>query len=140
MRARAAAGLAAALALAGCGGGGGGGGGSGDDPAGAVRSFAKAFGAGDGKKSCGLLTASGRTAFVKRAKPLAATDDCATAIERVHEAAGKPVADAYASATVAGVKVSGSTATAKLTAGGATTAVRLAKEDGEWRLASVPGL
>ena len=129
--------LAAALAIGGCGGGGSD---SGGDPKAAVEGFAKAFGAGDGKQACDLLTPAGRTAFLKRVRTLAGTNDCPTAIKRVHDAAGAQVTGAFASAKVSAVKVSGSTGTATLTAAGHSTTVRLAKEGGAWKLEGVPGI
>jgi hypothetical protein len=133
--------LALALAPVGCGGNGGGT--AKPDPQAvraAVTGFTSAFGSGDGKAGCDLLTSAARAAFVKRVQPLTGTADCAAAIQRVHDAAGAQVTGAYAQAKVGAVKVTGSTATAKLTAGGATTQVKLAKEGGRWKLASVPGI
>lgn len=106
----------------------------------AVEGFAKAFGDGDGKKACSLLTKSAGAAFVTRAKPLTHADDCPTAIERVHDEAGGVVTQAYAAAKVAKVTVTGSKATAQVRAGGAATSVALVKEGGRWKLTGVPGL
>ena len=128
----------AAVALAGCGGG------KKQSPEqtarGAVQGFAKAFGDGDGKKACSLLTKSAGTAFVTRAKPLTHANDCPTAIKRVHDEAGGVVTQAYAAAKVGKVTVTGSKATAQVKAGGAATTVGLVKEGGKWKLTGVPGL
>ncbi len=147
MRARpAAAGLvAAALIMSGCGGGDSSGGGSSkstpdpDAARAAVAEFTKAFGAGDGARSCNLLTPAARAAFVKRVQKLAATTDCATGIKRLHDDAGPQVASAFSTAKVGGVSVTGTTATAQLTASGHSTTVRLAKQGGSWRLTALPG-
>jgi hypothetical protein len=141
VRSRRAPALVAALALSvvGCGGGGGGK----PDPEAAqaaVTEFAKAFGSGDGKTACDLLTPAGRTAFVKRVKVLTSSTDCPTAMKRVHDAAGGQVTQAFAVAKVSSVKVTGSTATAQLTATGHSTPVALTKADGAWKLTGVPGL
>jgi hypothetical protein len=134
---RAAAAIIAALAMAGCGGGGEE---KGPSPRAVVESFAKAFGAGDGERACDLLTKAAQKAFIARVQPLTGADDCPAAIEKLVDAAGGSVSKAYASAKVDQVKISGSKATATLTAEGGATTVALAKEDGDWRLTGVPGL
>jgi hypothetical protein len=135
----AAVGAAAALAvLGGCGGGG-----KVPDPdaaRSAVSHFAKAFGGGDGKAACDLLTKAAQAAFVKRVQVLAATKDCPAAMAKVHAAAGADVNAALSAATVSNVKVAGATATATLTASGHSTSVNLAKQDGVWELTGVPGI
>lgn len=131
----AAAALIAVLALVGCGGGGG----SGADPKAAVEGFAKAFGMGDGKKACDLLTPGAQAAFVKRVRVLAGTTDCAVAIKRVHDAAGTQVTTAFGAAKVTAVKLNGSTGTATLTAAGHSASVGLAKQGDGWKLTAVPG-
>ena len=131
----------AAAILGGCGGG------SGSDKAvpdpqavsTAVADFAHAFGAGDGAKSCDLLTPAARTAFVKRVHGLVGSTDCATGIKRLHDQAGTQVTSAFSTAKVGTVKVSGATATAELTASGHSTTVRLAKLGGAWKLTALPG-
>ena len=71
---------------------------------------------------------------------LVATRDCATAIAKVHDAAGAEVNSALTTATVGNVKVTGATATATLSASGHTTSVGLAKQGGSWKLTSFPGI
>jgi hypothetical protein len=130
--------MAAGALLAGCGGGGK----VSDSEAvrAAVGDFSKALGAGEGKAACELLTSEARAEFVKRAASLAGTRDCAAAIGKIHDAAGAEVNTAFSAATVADVKVRGDTATATLTASGHRAPVSLAKQDGKWRLTSVPGI
>jgi ketosteroid isomerase-like protein len=132
--------VALALVATGCGGGGDSAKSDPDAARAAVTDFAKAFGAGDGKRACALLTSAGRTAFLKRVKVLTSTSDCPTAIKRVHDAAGGQVTQAFAQAKVSAVTVKGSSASAQLTATGHSTDVALAKEGGSWKLTSVPGL
>jgi Tfp pilus assembly protein PilW len=135
---RTAAFAAAALLAAGCGGGTSS---SSPDAAGvAVTDFSKAFGAGDGSKACDRLTSAAQAAFVKRVQVLSPAPDCPTAIKRVHDAVGGQVTGAFAAAKASDVKVKGDTATARLTAAGHSTLVRLEKQDGSWRLTSVPGV
>ncbi len=106
-RALAAAALAAAaVAVGGCGGG---------KPvpesqaaSNAITDFAKAFGGGDGKKACDLLTPAARTTFLKKSHAVAPTTDCAVAMKRIHDLAGSSVTGPFAAATVSGVKVTGS--------------------------------
>lgn len=141
MAASRAAALVAAAALFATGCGGGGDSSSDPKPAGAaVTEFAKAFGAGDGSKACDRLTSAAQTAFVKRVQVLSPARDCPTAIKRVHDAAGPQVTSAFSTATVSGVKLKDDTATARLTAAGHSTLVRLEKQDGSWRLTAVPGV
>jgi hypothetical protein len=144
---RASARLAAPLAIALVAGGCGGGGGTGvhkalSDPVAvraAVAGFATAFGAGDGAKSCDLLTPAARAAFVKRVQKLVRSTDCATAMKRLHDDAGAQVTSAFTTAQVGAVKVAGNIATVELTAAGHSTTVHLVKQGGDWKLAGLPG-
>jgi hypothetical protein len=136
--------VVAGLALAGCGGGSGAGaGGQVSDPAAvhtAVAAFTKAFGAGDGKAACTLMTPAAQAAFLKRVKSLTPVKDCAEAIAAVHGEAGAQVNIAFADATVGNVKVTGGSATATLTASGHSAVAKLAKQGGAWKLTGVPGI
>jgi hypothetical protein len=145
VRARRAAVAAAVAALVAAGGGCGGDDGGDSPPApeaagAAVTGFSRALGSGDGETACGLLTSGARAAFIKRVETIAGTRDCATAMMRVHDAAGAEVNEALSTATVSGVQVNGDSATAKLTAGGHATSVSLQKQDGDWKLTGVPGI
>jgi hypothetical protein len=106
----------------------------------AVTGFSRALGAGNGAQACGLLTTAAQAAFVRRVQALGPTRDCPAAIKRVHDAAGSQVSAAFSLATVSDVRVTGNSATALLTASGHSTLVRVAKQDGRWKLTGVPGL
>ena len=128
----------ALVAVAGCGGGGK----KASDAqlaGAAVSGFSKALGSGDGKAGCDLLTSAARATFLKSVQALTATRDCAAAMKKVHDAAGVDVNAAFSAATVSNVKVSGSSATATLTASGHSVRVNLVKQGGKWRLTGVPG-
>jgi hypothetical protein len=131
--------LALLLLLAGCGGGG-------DKPSDpvavsdTVTGFTKAFAAGDGEQACDLLTKAAQDAFVTRAQTTTRAKDCPTSLKRLHDIAGPSVTDPLGAATVSEVKVTGSTATARLTASGHPTIVNLSKIDGDWKLNGVPGI
>ena len=130
----------AALAIGGCGGG--------DKKAssdpGAVQSrvaeFSKAFGAGNGKQTCELMTPGAQAAFVKRVKSLIPVKDCPEAIAAVHGEASAEVNLAFSDAKVSGVKVTGDSATAVLTASGHSATAKLVKQGGTWKLTGVPGI
>jgi hypothetical protein len=130
--------LAAAALVSGCGGGG-------DKPPDqeqvttAVTDFAHAFGKGDGKKACELLTDSARNTFVTRIASLVGTRDCAEAIAKLPGLAGPNVTGPFQTATVSKVTVTGDNATAVLTAAGHSAQVMLQKADGDWLLTQVPG-
>jgi hypothetical protein len=126
--------------LAGCGGGGGQRVPDADAASAAVLGFAKAFGAGNSKEACDLLTDDARAAFLARVQALVATKECAVAMTKVHDEAGDEVTQAFQTATVSNVKIRGGSATATLTASGHSTAVGLAEQDGEWKLTGVPGV
>ncbi|MEA2430548.1 MAG: hypothetical protein QOI19_1021 [Thermoleophilaceae bacterium] len=133
-----------ALALSGCGGGSGGGGGGGvSDPA-AVRTaaseFSKAFGAGDGKAACALMTPDAQAAFLKRVKLLTPVKDCPEAVAAVHGEAGAQLNISFSDATVSNVKVAGDSATATLTASGHSAVAKLSKQGSAWKLTGVPGI
>lgn len=140
-RASGAAAAAAGLALlaAGCGGGGGGGGSQTEQAARAATKYAHAFGAGDGKQACGLLTPGAQAGFVRRVSALVGTRDCVEAVTKLQAVAGPDVTGPFQEATVGNVRVSGDTATAKMVAGGHAEQVRLEKRDGRWLLSRVPG-
>jgi hypothetical protein len=130
--------LAAAALASGCGGGGD----KGSDQeqvSKAVTDFAHAFGKGDGKQACDLLTNGARTAFVTRIASLVGTRDCAEAVAKLPGLAGPNVTGPFQTATVSNVKVTGDTATATLTAAGHSAQVTLEKPDGVWLLTHVPG-
>ncbi len=130
--------LALAIALAGCGGGGS----KGSDQqqvTTAVTDFAHAFGDGDGKTACSLLTPGARDAFVARIASLVGTRDCAAAIGKLPAVAGVNVTGPFRTAKVDAVTVKGDTATARLTAAGHSAQVSLQKRDGDWLLTGVPG-
>ena len=105
----------------------------------AVTDFAHAFGKGDGAKACGLLTTSARDAFVTRIAALVGTRDCSQAIGKLPSLAGANVTGPFQTAKVDSVQVSGSTATARLVAGGHSRQVTLQKQDGKWLITHVPG-
>jgi hypothetical protein len=105
----------------------------------AVTDFAHAFGKGDGEKACDQLTPGARDAFVSRISSLVGTRDCAEAIGKLPAVAGAEVTGPFQTATVDQVKVTGDTATARLTAAGHSAPVRLQKRDGDWLLTAVPG-
>jgi hypothetical protein len=125
---------AAVLALAGCGGGG-----DAADVKATVRSYLDAFVKGDDAKTCALMTAKTREDFVRGARPLARTDDCAKATSAVRAAAGSKAVDAMRDARISDVKVEGDTASAKLTASSGQSIATLKKDGGEWRVSSTLG-
>ena len=139
-----AAALAAAVLISagGCGGGSGGGQRVPDSDAAraAVLGFAKAFGSGDAKGACDLLTGDARAAFLRRVQVIVRTTDCAVAMTKVHDEAGDNVAQAFTTATAGDVRLHGGAATVTLTASGHSTAVGLAKQGGSWKLTGVPGI
>lgn len=126
--------------LAGCGGGGGQRVPDSDAANAAVLGFARAFAAGKGGEACDLLTDDARAAFLKRVQALVPTKDCGVAMTKVHDEAGDNVTQAFASASVSNVKVTGGSATATLTAAGHSTSVGLANQGGAWKLTGVPGI
>ena len=131
--------VAAAL-IAGCGGGGGG-----DDAPDpervrrAVTDYAHAFGDGDGKRACALLTAGAQQTFTERVSSLVGTRDCAEAVAKLQAVAGPNVTGPFREARVDQVKVTGSKATARVRAGSGSEEVTLEKRDDEWLLTKAPG-
>lgn len=105
-----------------------------------VLTYARAFGAGDGGKACDQLTPAGRAGFLKLVSVLADTHDCATGMHLLRQAIGPQAAAALHAARVSNVRLSGSTATATITAGAEGAVVRLAKQGGRWRLVAAPGI
>jgi hypothetical protein len=128
---------AVVVALSGCGG-------SSSSSAGDVRAvtenFAKAFGAGDGKTACTLMTPGGQAAFVKRVGGPLKVGDCAKAVEAAHSEAGAELNFDFSGASVSKVKVSGDSASAVVTAGSRSLPANLSRVGGSWKLTAVPGL
>jgi hypothetical protein len=141
-RRRAAVAVLASLSICvlGCGGGGGQRVPDSDAARAAVLGFARAFGSGDAKKACNLLTDAARAAFLKRVQTLVPTKDCSVAMTKVHDEAGADVTQAFTTATAGNVRLKGGAATVTLTASGHSTTVGLAKQGGEWKLTGVPGI
>ena len=105
----------------------------------AVSDYARAFGEGDGKRACALLTSGARDAFTKRVSTLVGTDDCAEAVTKLQAVAWPSVTGPFRDATVDGVEVTGDTAKARLEAGTGTTEVTIEQQGGDWLLTKVPG-
>jgi hypothetical protein len=128
--------------LAGCGGGGGGGSGSSstDDVRAVTQNFVKAFGAGDGKTACTLLTPAGQAAFVKKVGGPLGVKDCVAAVAAAHGEAAAELNLDFSGASVKSVKVNGSTASAVVAAGGRSLNASLSNGGGSWKLTRVPGL
>jgi hypothetical protein len=134
-----AAALIVAVLFAGCGGAGSKASGT-DDVRAVTENFVKAFGAGDGKTACTLLTPAGQAAFVKKVGAPLNVKDCAAAVAAAHGEAAAELNLDFSGATVRSVKVSGSTASAVVAAGGRSLNARLSNARGTWKLVGVPGL
>jgi hypothetical protein len=132
-RAAAAAALAAAV-LAGCGGGG-----DREEVRETVQAYLDSFVKGDAAKTCSLMTDATRRQFVKGARSLTPTNDCATATVAVRAAAGRKAIAALRDAKISKVRVQGSTASAKLKASSGESVATLTKQGGEWKVSSAPG-
>jgi hypothetical protein len=127
--------MAIAAALAGCGGGSD----DADEAKATVGAYLDAFVKGDDAKTCSLMTAKTREDFVRGARPLARTSDCARASSAVRAAAGKKAIDALRGARISDVNVNGNSASAKLTASSGQSIATLTKEGGEWKVSSTLG-
>ena len=125
---------AAALAAAGCGG---------DDDKDKVRetvqAYVDSFVKGDAARTCSLMTEETRREFVKGARPLAPTSDCATATIAVRAAAGRKAIDALRDAKISKVTIQGNSASARLKASSGESVATLTKKGGEWKVSSAPG-
>jgi hypothetical protein len=139
-RYRAALALAGVVALVGCGGGSSSSSSDENDVRAVTDNFVKAFGAGDGKTACTLMTPGGQAAFVKQVGGPLKVKDCAAAVAAAHGEAAAELNLDFSNATVQSVNVSGSTASAVVSAGGRSLSARLSKTGGSWQLTSVPGL
>jgi hypothetical protein len=124
--------VAVAVALSGCGGGGGSGSSSSDDVKAVTQNFVKAFGAGDGKTACTLLTPEGQAAFVKQVGGPLGVRDCAKAVEAAHGEAGAELNLDFSGASVKSVTVNGDSASAVVSAGKRSLPAKLSKAGGSW--------
>jgi hypothetical protein len=122
--------LACALVLSACGGG--------EDSPGdreqietVITTYFQAFSAGDGARACGQLSTDAQVKLVEATR----ADSCPEAMD---EAAKQPDIEPYVEdlgdAEVVEVEVSGTEASAKVSAIGQETTIPLAKEDGEWKI------
>ena len=130
---------AVVVALSGCGGGGSSSS-SVDDVRAVTQNFVKAFGAGDGKTACTLMTTAGQAAFVKKVGGPLGVKDCAGAVAAAHGEAKAQLNLDFSGASVRSVKVSGHSASAVVSAGGRSLPARLSNAGGSWKLVAVPGL
>ena len=103
-----------------------------------VQAYLDSFVKGDAAKTCALMTEETRRTFVKGARSLTPTNDCATATVAVRAAAGRKAIAALRDAKISDVKVHGRTASAKLKASSGESVATLTKEGGEWKVSSVP--
>ena len=111
-----------------------------DDAKAVTENFVKAFGAGDGKTACTLLTPDGQAAFVKQVGGPLGVKDCAGAVAAAHGEAKAELNLDFSGASVTSVSVNGSTATAVVSAGGRSLNAQLSNAGGSWKLKAVPGL
>ena len=134
MRQSALATAAIAAALTGCGG-------SGDeaDVKAAVNGYLHAFVRGNGARTCSLMTERTQAEFVRGARPLAHTSDCAKATIAVRAAAGRRAIDALRDAKVSDVEIDGNQASAKITASTGQSVATVSKQDGKWLVSSAVG-
>ena len=131
---------AVAVALCGCGGGGGSSSSNTDDVHAVTQNFVKAFGDGDGKTACTLLTPAGQAAFVKKVGGPLGVKDCAGAVAAAHGEAKAELNLDFSGASVQSVTVNGDTASAVVGVGGRSLPASLSKAGGSWKLTAVPGL
>ena len=131
----------AVVALAGCGGGGGSSSSSDKDDVQAVTTnFVKAFGAGDGKTACALMTPEAQAAFVKQVGGPLHAKDCEAAVAAAHGEAAAELNLDFSGASVQSVSVDGDSATAVLSAGKRSLPAKLSNAGGSWKLTGIPGL
>ena len=124
----------AALAVGGCGGGD-----EKDEVRSTVQAYVDSFVKGDAERTCSLMTAETRREFVRGARSLAPTNDCATATIAVRDAAGRKAIEALRDAKISNVRIQGRSASARLRASSGQSVATLAKEGGEWKVSSAPG-
>jgi hypothetical protein len=105
-----------------------------------VTNFVKAFGAGDGKTACTLMSQEAQAAFVQQVGGPLRTNDCASAVAAAHGEAAAELNLDFSGASVTKVKVNGDSATAVVTAHGRSLPANLSKAGGSWKLTGVPGL
>jgi hypothetical protein len=129
----------AVVALAGCGGSGSSSSDSSDVRA-VTENFVKAFGAGDGKTACTVMTPEAQAAFVKKVAGPLKVKDCAAAVAAAHGEAAAELNLDFSGASVQTVSIKGGSATAVLSAGSRSLPAKLSKAGGSWKLTAVPGL
>ena len=134
MRRAAVAAAVAVAALAGCGGGD-----EKDEVRATVQAYLDSFVKGDAARTCALMTEKTREEFVKGARAMVPTRDCATATIAVRAAAGRKAIAALRDAKISDVKVNGNSASAKLKASSGESIATLTKQGGEWKVSSAPG-
>ena len=101
----------------------------------AIRDYYGAFAAGNGEKACAQLADATRDEFTLRSK----APGCPAAIEKAAQRPDvKPFAKRLANVSIQSVEVHGKTATAQVSAIGASTEVPLVKEGEEWKIKSGP--
>jgi hypothetical protein len=105
-----------------------------------VDSFVKAFGTGDGRAACALMTPAAQASFVQRVHDALGTPDCASSVAAAHGEAAAQLNLDFKGARVKSVKVNGKSATAVVSAGSRSLPAQLSQTGGHWLLTGVPGL
>jgi hypothetical protein len=141
--------VAAGAAMAGCGCGGG----DGDAastaraaPAGgeaaalaAVHEYVDAFVGGDGDSACELLTEESRREFVEAVEAAVGTSDCGEAFTAAARQFPAELREDFGEAPIEIIDIDEDSAEGRATFAGRTIGLQMRVEDGEWRVANLPG-
>lgn len=106
---------------------------------GVVQGYIDAFIAADGAAACPLLTEESAQAFLADVGPGVGATTCADAFTAVTRQVPQEQRDAFRSAVIDRLSVSGDTAAGRLTVVGVPNEIRLVRRFGDWRIANPPG-
>ncbi|MEA2671314.1 MAG: hypothetical protein QOG45_1534 [Chloroflexota bacterium] len=104
----------------------------------AVRNYIQAVLDDNGRLACDLLTPDAARAFVEKVRSTTKTSDCATAFKQEAATLKDDDKAIYRSAVLAGVDVTGDTATVTVRFTGVDKKIQLKKVKGDWRIDTGP--
>jgi predicted lipid-binding transport protein (Tim44 family) len=104
-----------------------------------LQRYVDAFVAADGATACGLLTDESAEAFLQAVGATVGASSCAEAFTAVTEQLPEEQRDAFRSAVIDDLVVTGDTARGRLTVIGVSNEFRLTRVLGDWRIANLPG-
>lgn len=105
----------------------------------AVHEYVDAFVGGDGDSACELLTEESRREFVEAVEAAVGTSDCGEAFTAAARQFPAELREDFGEAPIEIIDIDEDSAEGRATFAGRTIGLQMRVEDGEWRVANLPG-